>query len=83
VFAGGADGNLSAYDSPVANADIVANHTTTGVAAIHRYQNYLAHDLPVIWQPNPMTVDEVAKNLQIGPLNPMGTLTPASWYFVK
>ena len=38
----------------------------------------------MVWQPNPITVLEINKNLQgVVPANPLLTLNPEAWYFTK
>ena len=55
------------------------------LAALHDYQDFIAHQLPVIWVPNfPFRLLEVDKRLRgVEPLNPYGLLTPENWYFAE
>jgi peptide/nickel transport system substrate-binding protein len=65
-------------------SDTLIKATTQGNANLVAYQNYVAKDLPVVWQPNPVTVGEISKKLKgVGPLNPLQTLNPETWYFTK
>ena len=51
--------------------------------ALFDYENYLAEQLPVIWQPNgSVAAYEISKNLGgVAPVNSLGTLTPEYWYW--
>lgn len=56
LFAAGAGSNFGDYSSPTTNANILATHTASTAsaeqAALFRYQNYLAQQLPVAWMPS-------------------------------
>ena len=56
LFGTGAAANQGDYSSPVNDANIEATHTAPNAsaerAALVRYQDYLAENLPVIWLPN-------------------------------
>jgi peptide/nickel transport system substrate-binding protein len=45
------------------------------------YENALAKDLPVVWQPNyTYSLTEVAGGLKgVTPQNPFGLITPENW----
>ncbi len=59
--------------------------TSNNQQAMSTWQNYLAYQLPVIWQPNSVyALTEVANNLKgVTPQSPTLTLNPENWYFVK
>ena len=64
--------NAGSYSDP--KADTLIKSTTMGNATLAAYENYLAQQLPVVWQPNPVTVFEVNKNLQqVTPINSLQT----------
>ncbi len=56
LFATGAGSNFGDYSSPTNNANILGTHTASTAsaeqAALFRYQNYLAQQLPVAWMPS-------------------------------
>jgi peptide/nickel transport system substrate-binding protein len=82
LFQTGASSNAGSYSDP--KADTLIKSTTIGNATLAAYQNYLAQQLPVVWQPNPVTVFEVNKNLQqVTPINSLQTINPEDWYFTK
>ncbi len=82
LFQTGASSNGGTYSVP--EADSLIKATTQGNADLSAYQNYLAEQLPVVWQPNPVTVAEVNKKLVgVTPINALLTLNPEDWYFTK
>lgn len=47
-----------------------------------RYQDYLEKDLPVVWQPEPITLEEVHATLAgATPASPLDSLTPATYHW--
>jgi peptide/nickel transport system substrate-binding protein len=88
LFATGAGSNSGAYDSPEANR-LIAATTSVGQAqsqsALDAYQNYIAKQLPVLYQPAPATEIIVSKKLGGTVLAPNAfeNLDPESWYFIK
>jgi len=83
LFATGAAANSSNYDNAKANSLITA--TTNTNTNLNAYQNYIATQVPVIWEPNAdYQLTEFAKNLRgIAPQNPFSNLFPEYWYYVK
>ena len=82
LFQTGASSNAGTYSDP--KADQLIKATTQGNADLSAYQNYLAQQLPVVFQPNPVTVGEIKKNLVgVTPINALLTLNPEDWYFTK
>ena len=83
IFSTGAGSNSGSYS----NATNDANTDATDATAINldKYQNYLATDLPVIWQPNPAySMSEISNKLHgATPQNVFGYLTPENWYLTK
>jgi peptide/nickel transport system substrate-binding protein len=83
IFATGAGSNSGSYDNTENNTLIAETHTSPSKSVFYEYQDYLAKQLPVVWQPNPLVADEVVKNLVIGPLDPLEGITPETWTFMK
>jgi peptide/nickel transport system substrate-binding protein len=83
IFSTGAGSNSGSYS----NATNDANTDATNASAINldKYQNFLATDLPVIWQPNPAySMSEISNKLHgATPQNVFGYLTPENWYLTK
>jgi peptide/nickel transport system substrate-binding protein len=82
LFQTGASSNAGTYSDK--KADTLIKQTTQGNATLANYENYLAQQLPVVWQPNPVTVAEINNKLVgVTPVNPLLTLNPEDWYFTK
>jgi peptide/nickel transport system substrate-binding protein len=83
IFSTGAGSNSGSYS----NATNDANTDATNATAINldKYQNFLATDLPVIWQPTPAySMSEISNKLHgATPQNVFGYLTPENWYLTK
>lgn len=79
LFATGAEINSGLYSTATNDALIKATETTT--TKLTTWENYLAKQLPVIWQPEwPYSLTEVHDGLKgVSPQNPVEELTPASW----
>jgi peptide/nickel transport system substrate-binding protein len=88
LFASGAGENSGAYTSAEANK-LIAATTSVGEpgsqSALDRYQDYLATQLPVLYQPVAGTEQAVVGDLGGTVLtpNPFDSLDPESWYYVK
>jgi len=52
---------------------------------MYNWQDYLAAQLPVLWQPNAdYQLTEIAGNLKgVTPQSPTLSINPENWYFVK
>lgn len=81
LFLTGAGANYGEYNDPTNNANIVATYTKSGKQAIYTYEDYLAKQLPDVWQPLPLTAAELKNNLHIGAFNPLLNITPETWYY--
>jgi peptide/nickel transport system substrate-binding protein len=83
LFSTGAGSNAGNYSSAKADTLIAATDTTE--ASLDSYQNYIAQQLPVIWQPNAdYELSEVRSTLRgVAPQNPFLWLFPEYWYYVK
>jgi peptide/nickel transport system substrate-binding protein len=85
IFSTGAGFNKMSYSDPTADALIQKTETSSSPAYFDQYENYLAKNLPVIWEPDAATqMVEIAKNVGgVTPLNPVLSLTPEYWYLTK
>jgi peptide/nickel transport system substrate-binding protein len=85
LFRCGATGNSGGYCDKTNDALISETLTSGDMQDLYRWQDYLARQLPVMWQPNAaVALTEVTDNLKgVIPQNPTEAITPESWYFVK
>jgi peptide/nickel transport system substrate-binding protein len=81
IFQTGGSANVGSYSDPINDKNIVA--TTSTEISLTRYQNYLAQQLPVIWQPNAVaSLTEIRKGLKgVTPQNPLWQINPENWRF--
>lgn len=81
VFSTGAYTNYGSYSTPTADALIRATQLTN--VTLTKMENYLSEQLPVLWEPKfPVEISEIHKGLKgTQPLDPIGQITPASWYW--
>jgi peptide/nickel transport system substrate-binding protein len=78
--------DVESYNDPTANSDINAAIDGNGSASIiTQYENYLAVQLPVIWQPDPdYQVSAISSHLQgATPQDPTLAITPELWSLTK
>jgi peptide/nickel transport system substrate-binding protein len=74
------------YNDPTDNANITAAlQGSGGAATITSYENYLAAQLPVIWEPDPdYQVSAISSKLHgATPQDPTLAINPEQWYFTK
>lgn len=85
LFKTGGGSNWGHYSDPVADALIDETVTSDDLGALHRYQDYLAEQVPVIWTPGfPMRLFEVARTLHgVEPVNPYGVINPENWFYER
>jgi len=85
LFKCGAIANSGGYCDSQNDALINATLTNSSMQAMYNWQDFLAPQLPEMWQPNAdYNVYEIANNLHgVWPLSPTLTFTPEDWYFVK
>jgi peptide/nickel transport system substrate-binding protein len=82
LFQTGAGSNSGSYSDK--KMDTLIKGTTVGNANLGPYSVYGAVQLPVVWQPITLTVNEVNKKLQgVTPFSPLLNLNPENWYFTK
>ena len=82
LFAPGGGFNVGSYSDPVMT-NLIAQ-TTAGTATLTAYASYAAKQLPVLYQPQPTLISEVAKTLRssagLSP-NPLGNFMPEYYHF--
>ena len=79
IFQTGAGSNSGSYSNPTNDANIKA--TNFQDVTLSKYENYLAQQLPVVYQPNYANpFNEIATNLKgATPLNVLQAITPENW----
>jgi peptide/nickel transport system substrate-binding protein len=87
LFENNSPNNAGAYNSSTNNADITktleARTSSQFYSAMYKWQDYLAGQLPVVYQPNTAILTESINGLSIGPQNTALTITPEMWYYRK
>jgi peptide/nickel transport system substrate-binding protein len=85
LFMCGVPANSGGYCSTQNDSLINATLTTSDVQAMYTWQDYLAPQLPMFWQPNAAyELTEVANTLKgVIPQAPTLYINPENWYFVK
>ena len=83
LFQTGAGSNSGSYSNPAIDKLILASTVESGTAVMQAYENALAQDVPVIWQPNyTYSLTMVANGLKgVTPQNPYAALTPENWHY--
>ncbi|MCU1492492.1 MAG: extracellular solute-binding protein family 5 [Acidimicrobiaceae bacterium] len=80
IFATGSGINEGSYSNTVNDANINATHTVSGTKVLDTYENYLASQLPDVWQPNPdFQVSEIRNTLKGVVQSPLLNFTPEYW----
>jgi peptide/nickel transport system substrate-binding protein len=85
LFISGAVANSGGYTNPANDSLINQTLTNSNLQYMYNWQDYLATQLPMIWQPNAdYQLSEIASNLKgVTPLSPAVNINPENWYFVK
>jgi peptide/nickel transport system substrate-binding protein len=85
LFECGAIANSGGYCNKTNDANIQKTLTSDDLQAMYTYQNFLAQQLPVMFQPNGVyTLTEIDSKLKgVTPQNPTLAFNPENWYFVK
>ena len=85
LFQTGAVANSGGYSSPTNDLLIARTLTSRGNQPIYTWQNYLAAQLPMLWQPNAdYQLTEISGQLRgVLPQSPTLSINPENWYFVK
>jgi peptide/nickel transport system substrate-binding protein len=80
IFETGSGINEGSYSNPVNDANINKTHTVSGTAVLATYENYLAAQLPVVWQPNPdFQISEIKNGLKGVTQSSLLNYTPEDW----
>jgi peptide/nickel transport system substrate-binding protein len=79
IFQSGAGSNSGNYSDPTNDANIKATNVSN--VSLTTYENYLAKQLPVVYQPNYTNpLDEISKKLHgATPVNVLQQITPEDW----
>ena len=85
LFLCGDPANSSGYCNTSNDAMIDKTLTSSASSLMFSWENYLAKQLPLMWQPDaPYQMTEVTDNLRgVLPQTTTLTLTPEYWYYVK
>ncbi len=85
LFECGAVANSGGFCDKTNDSLIGQTLTNDSLSLFYKWQNYLAPQVPVIYQPNAAyTLTEVSNNLKgYFPQSPTLSITPEDWYFVK
>jgi peptide/nickel transport system substrate-binding protein len=84
IFASGAGSNTGDYNSTMNNTLIGETNKSSSSSIFTTWENYLAEQLPVVWQPNSSYQWEIAKNLGgVTPISALQNLDPEYWYFTS
>jgi peptide/nickel transport system substrate-binding protein len=83
LFETGAGSNSGSYSNPTMDGLINDTNTKSGTPVLQTYENALAKDLPVVWQPNyTYSLTEIASGLKgVNPQSAFGLLTPEQWHW--
>jgi peptide/nickel transport system substrate-binding protein len=85
LFKCGAIANSGGYCAPLNDALINKTLTSDNLSFMYQWQNFLARQLPVMFQPNGVyQLTEIASNLKgVTPQSPTLSINPENWSFVK
>jgi len=84
IFETASNINEGNYSNPINDANINATHTVTGTSVLYKYENYLALQLPVVWQPDPdFQISEISNKLTGVTQSPLLNFTPEFWKLAK
>jgi peptide/nickel transport system substrate-binding protein len=81
IFAGGSESDQGGYNNSEANALIAATETEPGLQPLYTYENYIARQLPVLFQPSfYFQVSVISKHLHGAvPQDPILNIYPENW----
>jgi peptide/nickel transport system substrate-binding protein len=82
-FATNAAENFGSYSNATTDRLIKQTDLSSSLSYLTQYENYVVHNLPVVWQPNTANaLAEVSDNVGgVTPINALLNLTPEYWYF--
>jgi peptide/nickel transport system substrate-binding protein len=85
LFLNGSANNAGGYNDPTNNsligATLQARTPSEFDAAMYKWEDYLAAQLPVVYMPNSASLIETIKGLDIGPQNSALMITPEMWFY--
>ncbi|WP_417554863.1 ABC transporter substrate-binding protein [Microbacterium sp.] len=83
LFATGAGSNSGAYSNPELDKLIQNSNLESGVEPLQAYEDFMAKNVPVIYQPNyTYSLTEVANGLKgYDHNNPYGSIKPEDWHY--
>lgn len=81
LFQTGAGSNAGSYSDPTADALIKKTDFSVANGSLANYENYLAKQLPYLWQPNTIGANEVSNTLTgVTPFNSLDAILPEQWH---
>jgi len=85
LFQCGSIANSGGYCAPLDDALINKTMASDNLSFMYQWQNFLARQLPVMFQPNGVyQLTEIVNNLKgVTPQSPTLSINPENWYFVK
>ncbi len=85
LFLSGSGANSGGYSNAQNDSMINATLTTSSMTPLDQWQDFLAKQVPVIWQPNGVyELTEITSNLRgVIPQSTTLNLNPETWYFVS
>jgi peptide/nickel transport system substrate-binding protein len=85
LFLSGSGANSGGYTNAQNDSLINATLTSNSVQSLYSWQDYLAQQIPVIWQPNGVyQLTEVVDNLGgVTPQSSTLNINPENWFFTK
>ena len=82
IFATGAGSNQGDYSNAQNDTLIRETNENSNLSVFYQWEDYLAQQLPVIWQPLAATAVEISNRIGgVLPINALLDLTPEYWYF--
>jgi peptide/nickel transport system substrate-binding protein len=85
LFQSGSGANSGGYTNATNDSLINSTLTSSSLTPLYNWQDYLATQIPVIWQPNGVyELTEISSSL--GGVTPQSTtlaINPENWYFIK
>jgi peptide/nickel transport system substrate-binding protein len=85
LFDSSAGSNFGEYSDPTADGLIRLTTSSSSLKALYNYEDYVARQLPVVWQPEmAMELNEVSKNVcGVTPEDSVFGWEAENWYFCK
>lgn len=83
LFATGAGSNSGSYSNAQLDQLIANTNTQSGTAVMQAYEDFMATNVPVVYQPNyTYSLTEIANGLKgFTSDNPYGAITPEDWHY--